>query len=119
MSTKLQTWFARALFLLHGIGPYAVLGLVLPGGSVIALVIWLYRHRSDLAALRLGSWCKERAQRIAAAFAPAFARQVARQVARLPGLAPAQLPSIAHSTAPLLAAAPRTSNCHGTQTRSF
>jgi hypothetical protein len=31
---------------LRGLGPYAAIELLLPGGSVIALLIWLYRHRA-------------------------------------------------------------------------
>jgi hypothetical protein len=30
---------------LKGLAPYAVLELVLPGGSVIAILCWLYRRR--------------------------------------------------------------------------
>jgi hypothetical protein len=30
---------------LKGLMPYAAIGLVLPGGSVIALLVWLYRRR--------------------------------------------------------------------------
>lgn len=37
---------ARAVGLLRSIGPYAALELVLPGGSLLALLLWLYRHRS-------------------------------------------------------------------------
>jgi hypothetical protein len=37
---------ARAVALLKSIGPYAALELVLPGGSLLALLLWLYRHRS-------------------------------------------------------------------------
>lgn len=33
---------------LRGLAPYAALELVLPGGSVIALLLWLYR-RSRMA----------------------------------------------------------------------
>jgi hypothetical protein len=29
---------------LKGLIPYATIGLVLPGGSVIALLLWLYRR---------------------------------------------------------------------------
>ena len=34
------------------IGPYAALALLLPGGSLIAVLIWLVHHRSWLAAHR-------------------------------------------------------------------
>lgn len=35
------------------LGPYAVIALILPGGSLIALAAWAFRHRSTLTA-RLG-----------------------------------------------------------------
>lgn len=41
-----NVWTARLLGFLRRVGPYAAIELVLPGGSVIALVLWLYRHRS-------------------------------------------------------------------------
>jgi len=37
---------ARGIALLRSLGPYAALELVLPGGSLLALLLWLYRHRS-------------------------------------------------------------------------
>jgi hypothetical protein len=36
---------------LKDIAPYAALQLVVPGGSVIALLLWLYRLQKDGAAL--------------------------------------------------------------------
>jgi hypothetical protein len=27
-------------------GPYFAVELILPGGSIVALLLWLYRHRS-------------------------------------------------------------------------
>ena len=38
-------WLARGAALLKTLGPYAALGLLLPGGSLIALLLWLYQHR--------------------------------------------------------------------------
>ena len=39
-------WVAKGLALLKSLGPYALVEFVLPGGSVIALLLWLYRqHR--------------------------------------------------------------------------
>jgi hypothetical protein len=32
------------------LGPYAALGLILPGGSVIAFSLWAFRSRSRFAA---------------------------------------------------------------------
>jgi hypothetical protein len=38
-------WIAWGASLLRAIGPYAALELLLPGGSLIALLLWLYRRR--------------------------------------------------------------------------
>jgi len=35
------------------LGPYAIIGLVVPGGSLIVLGMWAYRHR-DWAVKHLG-----------------------------------------------------------------
>ena len=29
----------------RALGPYLAIELVLPGGSIVALLLWLYRHR--------------------------------------------------------------------------
>jgi hypothetical protein len=45
--------YAAAIFArLRDLAPYAALELVLPGGSVLALVLWLYRRTKKAAALR-------------------------------------------------------------------
>ena len=36
-------WIARLPALLRGLGLYAAIELLLPGGSLIALLVWLYR----------------------------------------------------------------------------
>lgn len=38
-------WIAKGLLLLRTFGPYAILEFVLPGGTLIAVLLWLYRHR--------------------------------------------------------------------------
>ena len=38
-------WTARGVALLKSLGPYAALELIVPGGSLIAISLWLYRHR--------------------------------------------------------------------------
>ena len=38
-------WIAKASALVRTFGPYALLEFLLPGGSLIALGLWLYRHR--------------------------------------------------------------------------
>jgi hypothetical protein len=37
---------------MRGLGPYAVIGLLLPGGSLIALCLWIMRHRNWTALER-------------------------------------------------------------------
>jgi hypothetical protein len=31
---------------LRSLGPYLAIELILPGGSIVALLLWAYRHRS-------------------------------------------------------------------------
>ena len=50
MKAQLDPWIARLPAWLRGLGPYAAIELLLPGGSVIALLIWLYRQRANGAA---------------------------------------------------------------------
>jgi len=40
---RVITWLARGLTALRQLAPYAAIELLLPGGSLIALVLWLYR----------------------------------------------------------------------------
>jgi hypothetical protein len=49
MKALLKAWTARLPALLRWLGPYAAIELLLPGGSVIALLIWLCRHRANVA----------------------------------------------------------------------
>ena len=44
MTEKISGWMARGAAGLRELGPYAAVGLVLPGGSIIAALLWLYRH---------------------------------------------------------------------------
>ena len=46
MTTPHVTLPARILLLVKSLGPYALIELLLPGGSLIALALWLYRHRT-------------------------------------------------------------------------
>ena len=39
-------WRAGAARLLKDLGPYAAIELLLPGGSLIVLLVWLYRRHS-------------------------------------------------------------------------
>lgn len=39
------SWFTRTIAAVRALAPYAAIELLLPGGSLIALVLWLYRRR--------------------------------------------------------------------------
>jgi hypothetical protein len=41
----LSPWIGRLFFLLRTVGPYAAIELLLPGGSIVAVLYWWYRHR--------------------------------------------------------------------------
>jgi hypothetical protein len=41
-------WTALAVARLKEIGPYAAIEIILPGGTLIALLLWLYRRRGLL-----------------------------------------------------------------------
>jgi len=46
----LRSWsgYAAAVIVrLKALAPYALIELILPGGSVMALLLWLYRRRKD------------------------------------------------------------------------
>lgn len=47
---KLSVWLRRGLAGLRELGPYAVAELVLPGGTVIAVLLWLYRRHRRMEA---------------------------------------------------------------------
>ena len=38
---------AAGIVRLKALAPYALMELILPGGSVMALLLWLYRRRKD------------------------------------------------------------------------
>lgn len=46
---KLSFWLVKGLAGLRELGPYAVVELVLPGGTVIAILVWLYRRHRRMA----------------------------------------------------------------------
>jgi hypothetical protein len=50
MVTPRVNWIPRVASSLRALGPYAAIELLLPGGSLIALSLWAYRHRSKLMA---------------------------------------------------------------------
>jgi len=41
---KAVEWMVRQF---RSLGPYLAVELILPGGSIIALLLWSYRHRAD------------------------------------------------------------------------
>ena len=50
MTTAQSSWIARFATLMRSFGPYAAIELLMPGGSLIALSLWIFRHREVLAA---------------------------------------------------------------------
>jgi len=46
---KLGTFGVAVVAKLRGVAPYAAIELVLPGGSVIALLLWLYTRQRNAA----------------------------------------------------------------------
>jgi hypothetical protein len=48
MKALLNDWINRLPAWLRGLGPYAAIELLLPGGSVIALFIWLCRRHANV-----------------------------------------------------------------------
>jgi hypothetical protein len=55
MKDAFSAWIARLKALLRRIGPYPAIALLLPGGSVIALIVWSYRHRQDFGPALTGA----------------------------------------------------------------
>jgi hypothetical protein len=49
-------WLARGLTALRQLGPYAAIELILPGGSLIALLLWLYRRHKSSTVSKGGRW---------------------------------------------------------------
>jgi hypothetical protein len=47
----LGAWAAVAFAWLKELAPYAVVELLLPGGSVVALTLWFYRRRRKIPGL--------------------------------------------------------------------
>jgi len=51
---KFRAYAAAVAAKLRDLAPYAVLELVLPGGSLMALLLWLYRRRGAALLSRRG-----------------------------------------------------------------
>jgi hypothetical protein len=45
--SRVAHWIARAATILRRLGPYAAIEILLPGGTLMALLLWLYRRRGD------------------------------------------------------------------------
>jgi hypothetical protein len=43
-SVRFAEWLTRGIATLRQLAPYAAIELLLPGGSLIALVLWIYRR---------------------------------------------------------------------------
>ena len=43
-------WIMRLVGVLRALGPYAAIELILPGGTLIAIVVWAIRQRWSSAA---------------------------------------------------------------------
>jgi hypothetical protein len=58
----LRSWgvyAAAAIMQLKALAPYALIEIILPGGSVMALLLWLYRRRKmGLVSARGRSGCR-------------------------------------------------------------
>lgn len=52
----LNSWKGRTVRFIRVLGPYAAIELLLPGGSLIALLLWLYQTRSKKASLGPSAW---------------------------------------------------------------
>lgn len=48
--SRLAAWIARIGTILRELGPYAAIELLLPGGTLVALLLWLYRRSVNLRA---------------------------------------------------------------------
>ena len=53
-------WITRLATPVRGLGPYAAIELILPGGSLIALSLWAIRHRAWFAAQARGALSRTR-----------------------------------------------------------
>jgi hypothetical protein len=49
MMRKLNGYAAALVAKLRDLAPYAAIELVLPGGSVLALLLWLYRRQRKVS----------------------------------------------------------------------
>ena len=50
VAPKLRAYTAAVVAKLRAVAPYALLELILPGGSMMALLLWLYRRQRKAPA---------------------------------------------------------------------
>jgi hypothetical protein len=43
--SRLAAWVTRLGAILRHLGPYAAIEILLPGGTLLALLLWVYRRR--------------------------------------------------------------------------
>jgi hypothetical protein len=48
--SRLAAWVARLGVILRRVGPYAAMEILLPGGTLMALLLWLYRRSGYVRA---------------------------------------------------------------------
>jgi hypothetical protein len=48
--SRLAAWIARIGAILRQLGPYAAIEILLPGGTLMALLLWLYRRSVSVRA---------------------------------------------------------------------
>jgi hypothetical protein len=60
---KFDGWRERIVRFLRVLGPYAAIELLLPGGSLIALLFWLYHGQRKSAWLSQSTWLSQSAWR--------------------------------------------------------
>ncbi len=51
MAPNLRAYVTLVVVKIRAVAPYAVMELIVPGGSVMALLLWLYRRQRTLRFL--------------------------------------------------------------------
>jgi len=59
MEALFGAFIGRVLVLVRSVGPYAAIELLLPGGSMVGLLYWWYRHRVSAGHTRDIPECSE------------------------------------------------------------
>src|SRR5579871_1121088 len=88
MNTINTNWLARGLAGLRELGPYAAIELLVPGGSIVAVLLWLYRRHRRMSGADLEKRAAARAARAAPLAGAALLTTLAAGCASTHGLAP-------------------------------